>query len=131
MTTSIDEIKSAIAAANRKFMETFGRADAEGMGRLYTRDGQLLPANSDFISGTEGIQTFWQAVMDMGIKTAELESVELEGHGDTAIEVGRYTLGGDGGQVLDKGKYVVIWKQKGGQWKLHRDIWNTSMPAPE
>ncbi len=107
------------------------QADAEGMGKLYTSDGQLLPSNSDFITGTEGIQTFWQAVMDMGIKTAELETVELEGHGDTAIEVGRYTLGGDGGQVLDKGKYVVIWKQDGGQWKLHRDIWNTSMPAPE
>ena len=127
MTTLNDEIKSA----NRNFMETFGRADAEGMGRLYTNNGQLLPSNSDFITGTEGIQAFWQAVMDMGIKTAELETVELEGHGDTAIDIGRYTLGGDGGQVLDKGKYVVIWKQEGGQWKLHRDIWNTSMPAPE
>ena len=127
MATLNDEIKSA----NRNFMETFGRGDAEGMGKLYTNNGQLLPANSDFITGTEGIQTFWQAVMDMGIKTAELETVELEGHGDTAIDIGRYTLGGDGGQVLDKGKYVVIWKQEGGQWKLHRDIWNTSMPAPE
>ena len=74
MATLNDEIKSA----NRNFMETFGRADAEGMGKLYTGDGQLLPANSDFITGTEGIRNFWQAVMDMGIKTAELESVELE-----------------------------------------------------
>ena len=88
MKTLNDEIKSA----NRNFMETFGRADAEGMGKLYTSDGQLLPSNSDFITGTEGIQTFWQAVMDMGIKTAKLETVELEGHGDTAIEVGQYTL---------------------------------------
>ena len=67
--------------------------------------------------------------MDMGIKTAELESVELDGQGDTAIEVGRYRLGSESGQVLDEGKYVVIWKQVDGQWKLHRDIWNTSVPA--
>lgn len=125
MATLNDEIKSA----NGNFMETFGRADAEGMGKLYTNNGQLFPANSDIITGTEGIQAFWQAVMDMGIKTAELETVELEGHGDTAIEVGRYTLGGDGDQILDKGKYIVIWKQEGGHWKLHRDIWNTSMPS--
>lgn len=127
MTPLNDKIKTA----NRKFMETFGRGDAEGMGRLYTKNGQLLPANSDIITGTEGIQAFWQAVMNMGIKTANLDTVELEEHGDTAIEVGRYTLGGDGGQVLDQGKYVVIWKNDGGQWKLHRDIWNTSMSAPE
>ena len=125
------ELKNAIAAANRNFMDTFAREDAEGMGKLYTTDGQLLPANSDFITGTEAIQAFWQAVMDMGIKTAELKTVELDGYGDAAFEVGRYTLGGEGGQVLDKGKYVVIWKQEDGQWKLHRDIWNTSMPAPE
>jgi len=131
MAIANEELKNAISAANQNFMESFGRADAEGMGRLYTSDGQLLPTNSDFLTGTVPIQEFWQAVMNMGIKTAKLETVELEEQGDTAIEVGRYTLGGDGGQVLDKGKYVVIWKQKGGQWKLHRDIWNTSMPAPE
>ena len=29
---------------------------------------------------------------------------------------------------MDSGKFIVIWKQEGGQWKLHRDIWNSSMP---
>jgi hypothetical protein len=32
--------------------------------------------------------------------------------------------------VLDEGKYIVIWKQVEGQWKLHRDILNSSRPAP-
>jgi hypothetical protein len=33
--------------------------------------------------------------MDMGIKAAELETVKLEGRGDTAIEIGEYTLSGE------------------------------------
>jgi ketosteroid isomerase-like protein len=33
-------------------------------------------------------------------------------------------------RALDKGKYIVIWKQEDGQWKLHRDIFNSSMPPP-
>jgi hypothetical protein len=32
------------------------------------------------------------------------------------------------GKVLDKGKYIVIWKKEDGTWKLHRDIWTTSVP---
>ena len=32
----------------------------------------------------------------------------VEGTSHTAHEVGRYTLQGEGGQVLDMGKYVVI-----------------------
>jgi len=128
--TSI-EVRDAIAAANENFMAAFSRGDAVGLAALYTGNGQVLPPNSDFVTGKQAIQTFWQALFDMGIKEAKLEIVEVEGHGDTAIEVSKYTLQGEGGQVLDKGKYIVIWKQEDGQWKLHRDIFNSSMPAPE
>jgi uncharacterized protein (TIGR02246 family) len=122
------DVNAAIAAANLKFMEAFARQDAAGMAGMYTADGQLMPANSDFVSGTSAIEQFWGGAMGMGIRTAKLETVELEAHGETAVEVGKYTLGGDEGQTLDQGKYVVVWKNDGGTWKLHRDIWTTSMP---
>jgi uncharacterized protein (TIGR02246 family) len=112
-------------------METFERGDAAGMATLYTENGQLLPPNTDIVSGRQGIQAFWQGVIDMGIKGMKLETTELEEHGDTAIAVGKYILSGEGDQVIDSGKYVVILKQEGGQWRLHRDIWNSSMPAPQ
>jgi uncharacterized protein (TIGR02246 family) len=130
MTTSTG-IRDAIAAANEKFMAAFNGGDAAGLAALYTETGQLLPPNSDFVTGQQAIQGFWQALMDMGIKEAKLEIVEAEDHGDTATEVSRFTLYGEGGQVLDKGKYIIIWKREGGQWKLHRDIFNSSMPPPE
>jgi uncharacterized protein (TIGR02246 family) len=127
--SSSTEIRDAIAAAIEKFMAAFSRGDAAGCAALYTEQGQLLPPNSDVIAGKQAIQTFWQSAMHMGITAAKLETVEVEGHGNTANEVGTYILQGAGGQVLDMGKYVVIWKQEAGQWKLHRDIWNSSRPA--
>lgn len=129
MTVS-NEIREGIAAANAGFMETFNRGDGAGMGALYTENGQLLPPNSDFITGQSAISAFWQGAMDMGIKTARLETVELEGQDDAAFEVGKYTLAGEGGAVMDSGKFVVFWRKEGGKWKLHRDIWNSSLPAP-
>ena len=122
-------VQEAIAAADENFMSTFNRGDAAGMGDLYTENGQLLPTGSDFVTGKAAIQAFWQGVMDMGIKTARLDIIEAEGCGDTAIEIGKYTLSGEAGNVMDRGKYVVIWKQEAGQWKLHRDIWNSSLSA--
>jgi ketosteroid isomerase-like protein len=121
--------RSGIEAVNRQFMEAFGRGDSASVARLYTTSAQLLPASSDFVTGTSAIQRFWQGVMDMGVKEAVLETLELESHGETAHEVGRYTLKAAGGQVADAGKYVVIWRHQGGAWKLHRDIWTTSRPA--
>ena len=124
-------VRDAIAAANENFMDTFKRGNAAGMAALYTENGQVLPPNGDFVTGKQAIAIFWQGLMDMGIKEVKLEIVEVEGYGDTAIEVSKYTLQGEGGQALDTGKYIVIWKQESGKWKLHRDIFNSSMPAPE
>jgi ketosteroid isomerase-like protein len=123
------EIREGIAVANANFMNTFNRGDGAAMGALYTENGQLLPPNSDFVRGQSAISAFWQGAMDMGIKSAKLETVELDGQGDAAFEVGRYSLAGEGGAEIDSGKFIVVWKKEGGKWKLHRDIWNSSKPG--
>ncbi len=122
-------MRQEIEAANKTFMAALGRGDAAGLAALYTADGQLLPTNSDVVAGSAAIQTFWQGAIDMGLSTATLETLEVEDCGDTAVEVGRYTLKTGDESVADSGKYIVIWKNQGGTWKLHRDIWNTSLPA--
>ena len=54
----------------------------------------------------------------MGIKEAEMKIVEVEKLGDTAFEVSKFKLLGEAVQVLDEGKYIVVWKRQQGQWKL-------------
>ena len=123
------ETRNAIAGVNEQFLDAFNQGDAAGcVSATYTSNAQILPTNSDIIEGTDGIQAFWQGVMDMGIKSATLETVELEAHGDAVVEIGKYTLKAEGDQAIDEGKYLVVWKQEGGQWKWHRDIWNSSRP---
>ena len=124
-----DDIRTKIGSTNTEFMGAFKRGDAAAMANLYTAEAQLLPANSDFVRGTTAIRQFWESVIDLGLKEANLETLELEAHADTAIEVGRYTLLAAGGAVADSGKYIVVWKNVKGAWKLHRDIWTTSRPA--
>jgi uncharacterized protein (TIGR02246 family) len=125
------DTSDAIEVTNQQFEAAFDRSDAAALAALYTREGQLLPPNSEIVSGTDAIQAFWQGAMDMGIKEAALETIELDEHGDTAVEVGRYTLNGVDGQLIDKGKYIVIWKHEDEQWKLHRDMWSSSTSIPK
>ena len=55
-------------------------------------------------------------------------SDDVDASGETAVEVGRYRLTA-GDAEADHGKYIVVWKNVDGRWKLHRDIWNTSKGA--
>lgn len=130
MTNTINatEIRKQVERANEKFMETYSRGDAEGMAELYTRDGMVLPPNGDFVEGRQQIQEFWKAIMK-SVKSVKLEIREVEQHGNTAYEVSRATLFDEKGQTLDQAKYIVIWKQENGHWKLHRDIFNSSQKA--
>ena len=71
-------------------------------------------------------------MFDSGVKGVALTTLEVDDLGDTANEAGNLEIRGADGQVLDQAKYVVIWKKEGGSWKLHRDIWNSSVtPAAE
>ena len=122
-------VRAEIESVNRDFMAAFRRGDAAAIAGLYTTGGQLFPAHADVVGGRDAIRTFWEGALDSGLAEATLETVEVDGHGDTAIEVGRYALRAAGGAVADAGKYLVVWKREAGAWRLHRDIWTTSQPA--
>jgi uncharacterized protein (TIGR02246 family) len=127
----MEDVRSQIASANQNFMDAFSRSDAAGVAALYTDDTKLLPPELPMMSGKQAVQTFWQGAMDMGIKAAKLETLELESQGNMASEIGRFTLTiqPEGGvNTTLTGKYVVVWKNQDGNWKLHIDIWNTDAP---
>ncbi len=123
------KIRAGVEAANQRFMDAVSRGDAAAAAALYTARAQLLPPNSAMRSGKQAIQAFWQETLDAGVKQAKLQTVEVEGHGDTAYEVGQYWLAAADGRTIDSGKYVVVWKREQGQWRLHRDIWNSNKPV--
>ncbi len=123
MTSQTSDIHIAI----QTFVETFARGDAADIADSYTNSGMLLPTGSDFVQGKRNIEAFWQDAIDMGIKKLKLDIVEVEQHGDTVIEVSKYTLSSANDQVIDQGKGIAIWKYEDGIWKVHRDIWNSNV----
>ncbi|OUR94792.1 hypothetical protein A9Q87_03095 [Flavobacteriales bacterium 34_180_T64] len=100
------------------------------MGKLYTEKGRLFPSNSPVIEGQEAIGQFWNAVFGMGIDNATLTTVHVESFENTAIEEGAYRLFDANSNQLDEGKYIIIWKNIDGQWRLDRDIFSSNIPLP-
>ena len=127
MSTKTSEIHSTISSLSKNFESTFAQGDIAGIADFYTENGMLLPAGSDFVQGKQNIKDYWQIAIDMGIKDIKLEILEVEQHDNTAIEMSKYTLYSSDNQEIDHGKGIVIWKYENSAWKLHRDIWNSSV----
>jgi uncharacterized protein (TIGR02246 family) len=127
-----NSVRRTIEANTKQFIEAFNKGDVVALANMYTMNARLMPPNSEIIEGRANIQTFWKGAMDAGVKIVSLDLADLEVHGNTAIEVGRYTLttpAAGGTTTTDKGKYVVVWKRQGSRWSLAIDTFNTSLPA--
>ena len=76
------------------------------------------------VKGRDAIKQMWGTVAQhTGLKDVRLQTLDFEQAGDTGYEVGEARLAlGSGTAVV---KFVVVWKKLDGQWRLHRDIWNT------
>ena len=119
--------RTGIEAANAQFSALAAKGDGAGLAALYATDGQVLPAGSVPIRGTDAIQKFWQGALASGIAAVDLKTLEVFGSGSTATEVGHYELRDKAGKTIDQGKYIVIWRHEGGQWKLLRDMFSTNV----
>jgi uncharacterized protein (TIGR02246 family) len=116
--------QTAIAAINRQFEEAARKGDLDRLASLYTADAMAFPPDGPIVKGREDIKQMWGSVAtQMGLKDVRLETLDLEQAGDTAYEVGEATLTHSGGTAIVK--FIVVWKIVDGQWRLHRDIWNS------
>jgi uncharacterized protein (TIGR02246 family) len=126
------EIRKKIDAVNNGFMEAFNKGDLTKAMNVYTEDATILPPNADIMKGKEAITAYWKAALDMGVKEATIETVEVTPMGDNAAcEVGTYVLKiqPEGASAFtDKGKYLMMWKLDDGVWKWNLDAWNSSLP---
>lgn len=120
---------AGIEQGNAALMQAVREGRAQAAAECYTNDAQLLAPNLEALTGREAIAGFFQGSIDMGVRALELNTLEVDDLGDTAIESGEYRLLGEDDQVMDVGKYIVIWKDQDGAWRLHRDMINTSMPT--
>lgn len=127
METLTLDIQETIRTLSDKFELTFSNGELNKIAEFYTEDGMLLPTGFDFIKGRQNIKEFWQSALDMGIKYIKIDIIELEQHDDTAIEMSNFTLSDPDKQVIDSGKGIVIWKNTSDGWKMHRDIWTSSL----
>ena len=102
------------------------RGDSNALTAHYEADAVIMPPNSELVKGKD-IIAVWGGAVRMGVKGFKLTTADVTGGGDIFTETGTFEMTGAENKMLDKGKYITVWKKDNGTWKIYRDIWNTSM----
>ncbi len=125
-TFDMQKAKTFIDSINIKFSEEVKRGDSVALAAHYSDDAEMLFAHEETIKG-KGILAAWGGMTRMGIKEMSFVTTDITGSGDLIVETGTYEMKVENNVSVDKGKYVVVWKLVNDEWKLFRDIGNTSM----
>ena len=124
----MQKVKSFIDSINIKFTEELRNGDSVALGSHYWPDAELFFSNSEPIKGKEIISA-WGSTIRMGLRDFTFTTTDITGDNNFLIETGAYEIKDKNKTLVDRGSYVVVWKQQNGEWKLYRDAGVTSMPA--
>jgi ketosteroid isomerase-like protein len=128
---NLEDVKAYINKANKSYGNR-SKGDPSFFNSVYTKDAWVMPAGVPKLVSTDSIIKFFKAPPDSPPFTVEVTAIEIFGNEDNVIETGTYELLDDKATSFEKGKFIVIWRQEEGTWKIHREIWNTdSTPQSE
>ena len=117
----------AIRDLDAKWLEAIAAKDVAWIANLYAADGRLMAPGAPAAEGHEAIAAAWKEMLGAPgpALTFEPAQINLAGSLDHAYEIGTWKIGD-----VDDGKYVVVWKKHGPQWKVVADIFNSNRPPP-
>jgi ketosteroid isomerase-like protein len=107
--------------------------DASAIAAMYREDAALMPTECPLLRRRAAIEQYYLEWFKSPAKVTGFTFTHLESPvlGETAYDVGTYrqtlSLGADG-TVNISGKYSVILKRSGGEWKIAYLIFNSDSP---
>lgn len=129
--TTVANAQDDITQLHAAFMKAFNAKDASALAATYTDDAILMPPNMPEAKTAIAIETNAGQMFANSPVTGILLNVadtEVTGSG-YAFCSGFYTLLGPNNSTLDRGKFLEVLKQTDKGWKIHRDSYNSDMPA--
>lgn len=122
-------MRPVIEARNRAFTQAHVVSDSAGMVNIFTSDARVLPPNAEPVIGKRAIEILTAQYLTYGITEFREETTAFYGNQDMLIDEGTYVMVYDKGKTTEKGKYVNIWRQENGEWKIYSNMWNSSTPV--
>jgi uncharacterized protein (TIGR02246 family) len=117
----------------REFEAAFNAQDAAKLAAMYAEDAILMPPNHPMVKGRAAIEAFFKQDFKQGVTGVQLKPMESAVSDTQGFEAGTavVTIKRTGGaNVTDHGKYVVVFKRVGSDWKIAYDAFNSDQAPP-
>jgi ketosteroid isomerase-like protein len=124
----LNAAKAVIQEKTKLFTEAHITKDTAYLNNSFSQDAKVFPPNSEIVTGRKAIAQLNADWVNYGVYEFKEETTSFYGNKDYVIDEGTYYLVYGNEKTIDKGKYINIWKNVNGEWKIYSNIWNTNLP---
>ena len=119
-TIDLQKVKRIVDSLDKQFSKHYFHGDSIALYNMYAKDAFFgsLKVNDILLA--------WGKMIRNSIKNDSRNLVftttSLIAEADFLVELGKYEMKDNKGNLKENGKYLVVWKNENGDWKLYRDI---------
>lgn len=123
--------KAALDSMNKSYDGRFRDSTTTYFAARYTNEACVFAPNMPRVCGIDAITKFYWFGGESQTLTLDIQGQEVSGTEKEVTEVGTYRVIDDEGTLLDEGKFIAIYRNEDGIWKVHREIWNSDRAAEQ
>ena len=118
----IDLIKARaiVDSLDKQFSKHFFEGDSLALYNMYAKGAYFGTSKGKDILSSWGRQIRYSIENDM--PNLLFATTSLTTDNEFLIETGKYQMKDSKGNLKGEGKYLLVWKQEDGQWKIYRDM---------
>ncbi len=127
MGSSKEEVRTAVKETIHQLSEALANKDASAVASNFSEESFMKFPGQEPLKGREAVKKAHEQLFSQGV-TGELNtlSLEISRSADLAYEVGEYELTA-GGNTIDRGNYMTVYKQNGSKWEICDDVISSTM----
>ena len=119
---NLEQAKTEIASQLKVYENAMANGDLNGLANMYTEDAQILNSGRPSTIGRQNISKVFEGwIRDSVI--GSFVTTGLWGNKDLLVEQGTGTFADANGTWKSTGRYLLVWKNVDGEWKIFRDTW--------
>jgi ketosteroid isomerase-like protein len=118
-------MRTLITEKNAAFTQAHITGDSTVLIDYFTPDARVLGPNAEAVVGQAAIAELNAQYVGYGIKEFTEVTTNFYGDENYLIDEGTYFMR-YGENVVEEGKYLNVWKQVDGDWRVCANMWNTN-----
>lgn len=125
----LDATRRLVAELNERFTNAHVTGDVATVDAMFAPGAISYPPGAAAVSGLPALHDFTVAYLEAGLTEFREETTDFYGNAEYVVDAGTYVVTYGPDHVTERGKYLNVWQQVNGSWKIRSNMWNVDEPA--